>query len=138
MSMFLIDRETKVIDSFAPQIDNTAPRVTQADDPGEDLQSIGGAKLPELPDPAVGGENGSRIRNGYSTGFRSLFARQQPFSGAVASPPAITNAVQGDVGLSNRADRLYAGVMNQMTSYSPVQDFALRYVGAMPTPQVGA
>lgn len=132
MSVMLIDREAETIDEYRPRVSETALKVTQADDANEDLQTVGGTKLPELPDPAVGGANGSRIRNGYSTGFRSLFTRQQPFSGAVATPPAITNPVQGDVGVSNRGARLRAGVMNQAATYTPAQSFALAYVGAMP------
>lgn len=99
------------------RVSDTSPEVTQADNPGEDIQHIGGVKLPELPDPAVGGRNGSRDRNGFSTGFRSLAQRFQPFLGAMAKPPAITNSVQGEVGMNNRQSRLYAGVLNQLTQY---------------------
>jgi hypothetical protein len=126
----ILDTEAALIDSYRPQTDYTSPVVTQSDNPGEDLSTVGGTKLSELPDPAVGGQNGSRDRNGYSTGFRPRTMTQQPFTGAMAKPPAITNAVVGNVGQSNRASRLYAGVMNQLTYYEaqPVA-VARAYVG---------
>ena len=132
--LFLVDREQAVIDSYQPQTDETSPVVTQADNPGENPQGGPVAHLSGLPDPAVGGVKASGILNGFSTGFRSLFTRQQPFTGAVASPPAITNPVQGNVGQSNRAAQLYAGVMNQLVQYTPSQaSYVAAYVGNIPT-----
>lgn len=106
---------------------------TQADDPGEDLQTVGSAEISKLPDPAIGGQNGSRIRNGYTMGIRSLFNRTQPFMGQMAKAPAITNPVQGDVGMSSRADRLYQGVLNQFVQYNPtLAQSASSFVGVLP------
>jgi hypothetical protein len=124
--------EDAVIDSFRPQVDNVSPFVSQQDDPGNDLQALGGVKVPELPDPAIGGENGSRIRNGFSTGFRSYRNRIAAFTGAMASPPAIENPVQGNVGQNNRAGKLHAGVMNQLVQYVPDQaSYVASYVGSV-------
>lgn len=132
MSYLMIDREDEIIDYTRERTDYVSPVVTQADDPGQDLQRVGGVKLSELPDPTVGGVNGSGVRNGYSTGFRPLTARTQPFLGGMAKPPAITNAVIGTVGQSGRAGRLYAGVMDQLTNYSPTElDTAKAYVGKL-------
>lgn len=111
--------EADLIDAYRPRTAFVAPEVTQADNPHRDLQRVGGVSLPELPDPTIGGENGSRIRNGFSTGFANRFAK---FNGAMAKPPAITNPIQGEVGQSGRADRLYAGVMNQLVQYTPASN----------------
>jgi hypothetical protein len=125
--------EDAVIDGARLSTDFPSPKTTHADNPGEDLMGIGGAVIPELPDPAIGGKNGSRIRNGYSTGFRSFANRFQPFRGAVAKPPAIRNAVQGNVGVSSRASSLYVGVMDQLTAdRGSVLDQNARYVGILP------
>lgn len=126
------EREAALIDSIAPQTDFTSPLVTQSDNPYEDAMALGSATRPELPQADIGGVAGSRIRNGFSTGIKSLFNRQQPFSGAVAKPPAITNPVQGNVGESGRASRLYAGVKDQFATYTATQDFSRQYVGIMP------
>lgn len=140
MSVFLlIDREDELIDSYRPQTDNSSPTVTQANTPDENAQHVGERRMNALPDPSVGGVNASGILNGFSTGIRSLFNRQQPFSGAVATPPATTNPVQGDVGNSNRSSRLYAGVMNQLVQYTPGStSYAAAYVGAVPPASKGA
>jgi len=130
--MILVDRERDLIDSYRPHTANSSPVVKQADDVGEDLQTIGAPNGSNLPTPSVGGLNASSIRNGFSTGIRSLFNRQQPFSGAVQSAPGVTNSVQGEVGSTGRASRLYAGVMDQRTQYVASQDFATAYVGALP------
>lgn len=128
----LVDRETAVIDSYTPQIDYQSPVVTQADNPGEHLQRMVPAHTPNLPAADVGGVFGSGLRNGFSTGFRALTNRTQRFTGAVAKPPAITNAVQGEVGMNNRAGKQYAGVMDQLTQYVPTQaGYAAAYVGAI-------
>lgn len=134
--LLLINREDAVIDT-PPNVDNTSPVVTQADNPGQDLQRSYAMARPELPSATVGGEPASRKQNGFSTGFKSLFTRQQPFSGAVAKPPTITNPVQGDVGRNNRQGKLYAGVMNQLVQYSASQaNYAAAYVGSVPVTQV--
>lgn len=130
MSFFLVDREVELIDSYTEKTDYVSPVVTQTDNPDRDLQLVGGVQLAELPSPSVGGQNGSGTLNGYSTGFRPLTARTQPFSGAMAKPPAITNAVIGTVGQSGRAGRLYAGVMDQLSGYNPSETTAAKaYVG---------
>lgn len=138
MSLYLmVNREDELIDSYRPQVDNTSPLVTQADTPGEDLQTSYAMSRPELPDATVGGKAASKEQNGFSTGFKSLFNRQQPFSGAVAKPPAITNAVQGEVGMNNRQGKLYAGVMSQLVQYSASQaSYAAAYVGNVPVTKV--
>lgn len=121
------------------QIDNPGrttydnPVMTQADEPGVDLGNIPGTSLPELPNPAIGGQPASRFIQGFSTGFKSIFSRVQGFTGAVAKPPAITNQIIGDVGMNNRASRLYAGVMDQYTAYSGSDlTSAESYVGTLP------
>lgn len=131
MTAFLLfNNEVDTIDSYRPQIDYTSPVVTQADNPERDRQALVAARLPELPSPSVGGEFGSRIRNGFSTGIRSLTNRTQPFSGAVAKPPAITNPVQGEVGMNNRQSKQYAGVMSQLTQYVASEaSYAAAWVG---------
>lgn len=117
--MLVIPRnEDALIDSMRTRTDSTSPHVTQADDPGQDIQSVGGVKLPELPDPTVGGQNGSKIRNGFSTGFRGIRARIAAFNGQMLTAPAITNPVQGNVGRGNRAASQYVGVLNQLAQYS--------------------
>ena len=118
LSTLFIDREDTVIDSMRTRTDNVSPDVSHADTAGVDLMHVVPVDASTLPNPAVGGEQGSRIRNGFSTGIRSLFTRQQPFSGAVATPPAIDNPVIGEVGQNNGAGKLYAGVMNQAVQYS--------------------
>jgi len=126
--------EDRVIDGARLATDFPSPHVTHQDNPGEDLQTFGSAFIPELPDPAVGGRNGSKMRNGFSTGFRSFASRFQPFRGAVAKPPAIRNAVQGNVGVSARATSTYVGVMDQLTAdRGSVLDANARYVGILPT-----
>lgn len=111
-------QEDRLIDMYRPGVSATSPTVSQADNVGEDRANYGGVKAAELPDPAVGGQNGVRLNNGFSTGFRGLFSRQQPFTGAVAKPQAISNPVVGEVGTSNRGNRQYVGVMDQATQYS--------------------
>lgn len=115
----MFEGERRMIDKSRPDIDNVAPLVTQANTPGENLQNIGEDRAYVLPDPAVGGQNASAVQNGYSTGFRSMFTRLQRFRGQMATPPAIRNAVQGDVGRNNRQASLYAGVMDQNNTYNP-------------------
>jgi len=117
--MLIVPRsEDALIDSYGPRTDDTAPTVTQADDPGADLQSVGGASIPALPSPSVGGQNGSRIRNGFSTGFRGFRQRIAALTGIVVVAPPIRNPVQGDVGRTNRVASLYAGVRDQQVQYS--------------------
>lgn len=133
MSAFLLvhDEDKQIVKTRPGMM--FAAQGNQADDPGEDLQTVGSARIPKLPDPSVGGENGSRIRNGYTVGIRSLFNRTQPFMGQMAKAPAITNPVQGDVGQSNRADRLYQGVLNQFVQYTPtLSQSAQSFVGKLP------
>lgn len=110
--------EDALIDGMAPRTDAVSPHVTQSDNPNKDLQTMGGASLPELPNPAIGGENGSKIRNGFSTGFRGIRARLAAFNGMMVTAPAITNPVQGNVGRGNRAASQYVGVLNQLAQYS--------------------
>jgi len=119
-----------MIDSHRPQIDYTSPRVNQADTPGEDLQTFTAVDKPTLPATDVGGRPGSGFLNGFSTGFRGLVARTQPFSGAVAKPPQITNPVQGEVGMNNRTAKRDAGVMSQLVQYVVApQAYAAAWVG---------
>lgn len=134
--MFLIDQETQKIDTARPVTNNRAPYVSQADDPGSDLQSMGQAHKPNLPDPSVGGENGSRFLLGFSTGFKSLFNRTQRFSGAVGVPQPVTNPVQGNVGSQNNAGRLFAGVKDQVAGYRPSTGSSYQsYVGIVTAPK---
>lgn len=117
--MLIVKRsEDALIDNMRTRTDATSPSVSQQDNPGEDLQRVGGAKLPELPSPTVGGENGSKIRNGFSTGFRGIRARIGAFNGVIITAPPITNPVQGNVGRGNRAASLYSGVRDQQVQYS--------------------
>ena len=133
MSYYLLaNRDDKVIDSTRPGIEFTSPRVTQQDDPDANRQTSYAAPRPELPQADIGGLPASKIFNGFSNGFKSLFTRQQPFSGAVATPPGISNPVQGEVGKTNRASRLYAGVMNQLVGYESSQRSGAAYVGILP------
>lgn len=136
--IILRTNEDTMIDSYRPQVDYVAPVVVQAADPGHDLMGVGGTKISELPDPAVGGQNGSGQRNGYNVGFFGRTATRMPFLGAMAKPPAITNAVQGNVGTNNRASKLYAGVRDQLVQYTPNQGiYAATYIGAVdPTTRV--
>jgi len=110
--------EDSIIDGMRTQTDNPSPFVTQADNPGADLMRTGGVALPELPDPTIGGENGSRKRNGFNLGFVGRRARIAPFDGRMAKLPAITNPVQGEVGVSARATSQYVGVLNQLAQYN--------------------
>jgi hypothetical protein len=121
-----------LIDQYAPRTEITSPRVTQMDTPGQNLMSVGGVKVPELPDPAIGGKNGSGSLNGFSTGFRSIRSKLQPFLGAIILAPAMDNPVQGQVGNSSRATKTYMGVMNQLLQYVPSQaEYASSYVGTV-------
>ena len=127
--------EVGMIDSYAPRTSHSSPLVTHANTAGNNLQSVGGTALSELPDPSIGGVNGVKILNGFSNGFRSMFNRLQAFSGAVLQAPSISNSVQGNVGTTARASKLYAGVMNQLVSYTPSQvAYVPSYIGAV-TPQ---
>lgn len=126
--IILKQNEDRLIDSYAPQTDNVSPRVTQADNPGENLMNVGGDTPPPLPSPTVGGQNGSGFRNGFSTGFRSFASRFARFNGAMAKLPAISNPVQGTVGTNNREGSLYMGVMNQQVQYSPDQSVLARQI----------
>lgn len=138
--IILRGNEDQLIDSYRPQADATAPIVVQAANIGHDLQTVGGVKVPELPDPAIMGQNASGRQNGYSVGFFGRRATRAPFMGAMAKPPAITNAVQGNVGVNNRASKLWAGVMDQLVQYTPNQGiYAATYVGAVdPTTRIVA
>lgn len=132
MSVFLVYDEDTVIQRARPG-QMYAAQGTQGDNPGQDLQTVGSANIPDLPDPAVGGQNGSRFLNGFTIGIRSLFNRTQPFMGQMATAPAITNPVQGDVGVNNRATRQYAGVLNQFVQYTPsLAQTAESFVGTLP------
>jgi hypothetical protein len=135
MSVFLlVDTETRYIDKYTPSIDFTSTVVTQGDTPGEDLQVMNPERGSHLPDPSTGGAFGSRILNGFSNGIRSLTNRTQPFSGAVARPPAISNPVQGDVGINNRQSKTYAGAVSQLSAYQPSeQSYFAKWLGVMPT-----
>lgn len=129
-SFLLVDRETAVIDAHRPQVDYTAPYVSQGDTPGEDPQRFVPVDKPTLPPTDVGGQPGSGYLNGFSTGFRGLVARTQRFSGAVAKPPQITNPVQGEVGMNNRTAKRDAGVMSQLVQYVVApQAYAAAWVG---------
>lgn len=119
--IILRTNEDTLIDGMRTQTDNVAPRVTQADNPGENLQKIGEDVPPPLPSASIGGENASGYQNGFSTGFRSFAQRFARFNGAMAKLPAIQNPVQGNVGVNNREGSLYAGVMNQMVQYTADQ-----------------
>lgn len=136
--IILRGNEDQMIDSFRPQTDAVSPHVIQSANPDHDLMNVGGVKIPELPDPSILGANASGRQNGYSTGFLGRRARLAAFNGAMAKPPAITNAVQGNVGINNRASKLHAGVMNQLVEYKPNQGiFAATYVGAVePTTRI--
>lgn len=119
--LILRRNEDALIDSMAPQTDHSSPEVTQADNPGENLMTVGGDSPPPLPSPTVGGVNGSGYRNGFSNGFRSFASRFGRFTGATAKLPSISNPVQGNVGVGNRESSLYMGVMNQLVHYTPDQ-----------------
>lgn len=133
MSFIMDDPEVELIDSYRPGNVAGPLRQTQADVPGEDLVAIPVPGPLGLPSPSIGGQPGSGIRNGYSTGFQSQFTRTQPFRGAMITAPQTRNVVIGEVGRSNRADNLYAGVMDQLTDYkSTLASYAGSYVGVMP------
>jgi len=137
MAFLPIDREDEVIDSYRPQTDNTSPLVTHSDTPNENRPRSYFAPRKELPDPSIGGEPSSGFLNGFSTGFRSMFNRLQPFNGAVVSAPPTSNNIQGEVGLSSRATRLHAGVMSQLVGYSASQSaYNAAWVGIPPAGKV--
>ena len=116
--MLIIKRnEDALIDSTGNPDTAGQTRVIQADTPGRDLMAFGPATRPELPDPDIGGQNGSRIRNGFSLGFRGIRARVAAFDGRMAELPAIVNPVQGNVGATARASNQYVGVLNQLAQY---------------------
>lgn len=127
--IILRTNEDAVIDEMRPQTDNSSPRVTHQNNPGDNLMSVGGDSPAPLPSPTVGGENGSGIRNGFSNGFRSFASRFAPFRGAMAKLPAVTgNPVQGNVGRGSRESSLYQGVMSQLVSYSADQTKLARQI----------
>jgi hypothetical protein len=122
--------EDQLIDSYRPQTDYVSNVTVMADNPGQDSMAVGGVTIPELPSASIGGQNASKNQNGYSAGFKSMRQRIQPFLGAMAKPPAIQNGVQGQVGNTNRAGKLHAGVMNQLVQYTPSQiAYVASYVG---------
>ncbi|WGH20700.1 hypothetical protein SEA_SCOUPSA_20 [Microbacterium phage SCoupsA] len=132
MSMLLVqDDDEKIVKSRPGMMFGV--KGNQGSDPGENLMDVGEAHVNGLPDPSLGGQNASGFINGFSMGIRSLFSRTQPFMGQMATAPVITNPIQGEVGQSNRADRLYAGVMNQFVQYTPsLGQYAPSYVGLLP------
>lgn len=132
MSMLLVQDDDEKIVKTRPSM-MFGVKGNQGDNPGENPMHVGEAHITGVPDPAVGGQNGSGFLNGFSMGIRSLFNRTQPFMGQTVKAPEITNPIQGEVGQSNRADRLYAGVLNQFVQYTPtLGQYAPSYVGLLP------
>lgn len=129
-----VDNDAALIDQYRPHTDGVQPYRSQGDTPGHDLMGVGGDSPSPLPSPTVGGENGSGYLNGFSTGFRSIAQRFARFTGAMIQPPAIQNPVQGQIGMTNRSASLYAGVMDQLTQYTPDQAaYVSAWVGPVPT-----
>ena len=132
MSALLLipSNEDELIDNMSYKLANAAPVVTHQADPGEDLMTVGESRPHELPDASYGGQNGSGRMLGWSTGFQSYRSTHQPFMGAILQVPAEQLVVQGTVGSTVRADRLHAGVMDQLTQYVPSQaEYVSSYVG---------
>lgn len=123
----------EVQDTGRYRLGATGGAQTHQADPGEALMTVGENVPAHLPDASTGGQNGTGQNLGYSTGFVGIRQRLQPFMGAVIQVPREQLPVQGNVGASNRAGRLYAGVMDQLTQYTPSQaDYVSSYVGPVP------
>lgn len=120
-------------EAYAPRITGESSTQTQTQTPGEGMQSMTPATAVVLPDYTVGGQFGSGIRNGFSTGIRSWARR---FTGVVAALPPISNRVVGNVGATNRKNRLREGAKAQLTMYTQdPQAYLSSYVGTI-TPDV--
>lgn len=130
-ALLLVDAgEDELIDETRYHTVGFQPTVTHAANPGDALMTVGEQRPAELPDPSVGGQNASGRVYGYSTGFQGYRATHQPFMGAVLQVPTEPMVVQGQVGASHRADRLHAGVMDQLTQYTPARaEYVSAYVG---------
>lgn len=114
---------------YNPSINAESPVNTHTNDPNEALQSMLAADAVVLPDYTVGGVFGSGVRNGFSTGIRSMRKR---FTGIVAALPAIQNPVVGKVGANNRRNRLREGAKAQLTLYTQDnQAYLSSYVGTI-------
>lgn len=122
--------EVAVIDDTRFHTMGMQPGVSHGANPGEQLMTVGEQKPAPLPDASIGGENATGKVYGYSTGFQGYRQTHQPFMGAVLQVPAEQLVVQGNVGASTRADRLHAGVMDQLTQYVPSQaEYVSSYIG---------
>lgn len=122
--------EDELIDHMSYQLMAGQPTVDHQARPGEQLMTVGENRPAELPDASLGGQNGTGKVLGWSTGFKSYRSTHQPFMGAVLQVPAEQLVVQGQVGATTRADRLHAGVMDQLTQYLPSQmEYVSSYVG---------
>jgi len=129
-SFGLADADAQLIDSTMPTgTDLNAPFVSQTSPVGTVTPLPANVAFVPLPDPTVGGVNGGGTI-GYSTGFKSWASRWQAFTGRVLGFAPIINPVQGQVGLTNRANRLRSGVLNQLVQYTAsMPDYAASFVG---------
>lgn len=82
-------------------------------------------------DQTVGGQAGSRAVLGYSTGLQPRKTRRPPLTGRVLIVPNMgVHPVLGEVGRSNRANKLWAGVRDQSTNFLPDNtEIAQQFVG---------
>jgi hypothetical protein len=117
--LFIRPDESAMIDAFRPRIMSESKTTVQVDNPDE---KPGGWVEPHgntLPDPAVGGQAasaGSRI--GWSDGFIGIRLRRIGFTGKIWTAPDVkAEPVQGVVGQSVHANRLWGGVRQQETEY---------------------
>jgi hypothetical protein len=80
--------------------------------------------------PAEGGQAGSVMRNGWSTGIAKLDRNVHHFTGRAVT--FVRRNLQGDtgpVGTDNHAGVLAAGVQSQVQQYPSLQDIALSLTG---------